>query len=76
MVRDLISIGNGMYTEWLLIHHFITLFEAFKTLLNMDTVLIGFALDDDRIHSPNEKYNISSYVKGIKTWARVIAKYQ
>ena len=50
--------------------------EAFKTLLNMDTVLIGFALDDDRIHSPNEKYNISSYVKGIKTWARVIAKYQ
>ena len=50
--------------------------EAFKTLLDMDTVLIGFALDDDRIHSPNEKYNISSYVKGIKTWARVIAKYQ
>jgi acetylornithine deacetylase/succinyl-diaminopimelate desuccinylase-like protein len=53
----------------------IPIVEVFKSELNIDTVLVGFALDDDRIHSPNEKYNISSYTKGIKTWARIIYKF-
>ncbi|HTU43938.1 MAG TPA: dipeptidase [Bryobacteraceae bacterium] len=47
----------------------------FATHLGIPTVLMGFGLPDDGLHSPNEKYRISNYYQGIVTIAHFLEQY-
>ncbi len=45
----------------------IPIVALFEKELELKAVLMGFGLDSDNLHSPNEKYDIANYLKGIET---------
>jgi acetylornithine deacetylase/succinyl-diaminopimelate desuccinylase-like protein len=48
---------------------------SIKHILGIDTLLLGFGLDDDRVHSPNEKFELVCYRRGIETHAAMLGRF-
>jgi acetylornithine deacetylase/succinyl-diaminopimelate desuccinylase-like protein len=48
--------------------------ESFRRILGLDTLLMGFGLDDDRIHSPDEKFDLRCFHQGARAHARLIGR--
>lgn len=53
----------------------IPIVALFEEELGLKTILYGFGLDSDNIHSPNEKYGIFNFMKGITTIPKFYAHY-
>jgi acetylornithine deacetylase/succinyl-diaminopimelate desuccinylase-like protein len=45
----------------------IPIVALFEEILGLKSILMGFGLDSDAIHSPNEHYGLFNYFKGIET---------
>ena len=48
----------------------------FQEIMGMNSLLTGFAKDNDNIHSPNEKYDLDSFQKGIRSWVRALYYFE
>jgi acetylornithine deacetylase/succinyl-diaminopimelate desuccinylase-like protein len=50
----------------------IPIVSTFASVLGCPVLLLGFGLDDDGLHSPNEKFNISHFYNGIRSVVRLL----
>ena len=48
--------------------------ESLRRILGLDSLLIGFRLDGDQVHSPNEKFEVYCFRKGMRSHARLLGK--
>jgi acetylornithine deacetylase/succinyl-diaminopimelate desuccinylase-like protein len=49
--------------------------EMMKNVLGLDSLLFGFGLNDDQVHSPNEKFEETCFHHGIRSHVRLLAKF-
>jgi acetylornithine deacetylase/succinyl-diaminopimelate desuccinylase-like protein len=53
----------------------IPVMSAFQEALGVEVVAAGFGLPDDRLHSPNEKFDLSQFEGGIKTTSAMLEEF-
>ncbi|WP_432761244.1 M20/M25/M40 family metallo-hydrolase [Roseomonas nitratireducens] len=46
--------------------------SSMKQILGLDSLLVGFGLEDDQVHSPNEKFDLACFEKGIDSHIRLL----
>jgi acetylornithine deacetylase/succinyl-diaminopimelate desuccinylase-like protein len=48
---------------------------SIQRILGVDSLLVGFGLDDDRVHSPNEKFEVRCFMQGTRSHAAMLAEF-
>jgi acetylornithine deacetylase/succinyl-diaminopimelate desuccinylase-like protein len=48
--------------------------DGFRRILGVDSLMVGFGLEDDQVHSPNEKFELRCFRHGIRTHARILGE--
>jgi acetylornithine deacetylase/succinyl-diaminopimelate desuccinylase-like protein len=48
---------------------------SIQRILGVDSLLVGFGLDDDRVHSPNEKFEVTCLMNGARSHAAMLAEF-
>jgi acetylornithine deacetylase/succinyl-diaminopimelate desuccinylase-like protein len=74
LASEALQIGFGKPSTFVRGGGSIPVVGLFKSVLDMDTLLVGFGLPDDRVHSPNEKFNLDALHGGTRTAAALYEK--
>ena len=53
----------------------IPIVASFKDILGLDSVLMGLGNDDDRLHSPNEKFGVENFQNGVRSAAYFLEEF-
>jgi acetylornithine deacetylase/succinyl-diaminopimelate desuccinylase-like protein len=74
LAAEALAIGFGVEPTFMRGGGSIPVVGMIKSILNLDTLLIGFGLPDDRVHSPNEKFDLDALHGGTRTAAALYGK--
>jgi acetylornithine deacetylase/succinyl-diaminopimelate desuccinylase-like protein len=74
LAAEALAIGFGQQPTFMRGGGSIPVVGQIKSILGLDTLLIGFGLPDDRVHSPNEKFDLDALYGGTRTAAALYAK--
>ena len=69
LAAEAVEIGFGGAPAFIREGGSIPVVGLFKQVLNVDTLLVGFGLPDDRLHSPDEKFDLAQFYAGQRTAA-------
>jgi acetylornithine deacetylase/succinyl-diaminopimelate desuccinylase-like protein len=75
VAAQVFSEGLGQPTVFIRSGGSVPIVGDFARHLGIPTVMMGFGLPDDALHSPNEKFCLENYYTGIKTIANFLARY-
>jgi acetylornithine deacetylase/succinyl-diaminopimelate desuccinylase-like protein len=74
LAADAIEVGFGKRPTLMREGGSIPVVGMFKKELGVDTLLIGFGLEDDNVHAPNEKFDLDALHNGTRTAAALFEK--
>jgi acetylornithine deacetylase/succinyl-diaminopimelate desuccinylase-like protein len=74
LAEEAVEVGFGIRPRLIREGGSIPVVALFKSVLGIDTLLVGFGLPDDRVHSPNEKFDLDALYSGTRTAAVLYEK--